>query len=100
MDSKGSGFKLKLSDESAQLIRHSHPQLKRKLRNGLRMIAEDPNCGKALREEQKGLFSFRIGRIRIIYKTGDKNIMEIVTIGPRKTIYEETFRLLSRETGS
>jgi len=33
----------------------------------------------------------------VIYKTTkDKGVIEVVTIGPRKTIYEETLRLLKR----
>ena len=47
--------RLKVSDDIAKLIRHAHPQLKRKLRDALRMIMNDPYCGKALKEELKGL---------------------------------------------
>ncbi len=63
------------------------------------MILNDPRCGKSLREELKGLNSFRIGNIRIIYSAKKKDIIEIITIGPRKDIYEETYKLISREKG-
>jgi len=92
-------IKLKVSDDTARLIRHSHPELKRKLRAALQMILKDPRCGKALREELKGLYSLRVGSIRIIYAATKEDIIEIVTIGPRKNIYEETYRLISREEG-
>jgi len=86
--------KLKVSADTTRLIRHSHPELKRKLKAALRMILNDPRCGKALREELKGLYSFRVGNIRIIYTVVEKNVIEIIAIGPRKRIYEETYILL------
>lgn len=61
-------------------------------------ILNDPQTGKGLRDELEGLQSFKAGKFRVIYKTAtDKGIIEIVAIGPRKTIYEETLRLLKRE---
>lgn len=88
---------LKVSNDTKKLIRHSHPQLKRKLRDALRMIIDDPLCGKALKEELFGLRSLSVGRIRIIYSIGEDAGIEVITIGPRKTIYEETFKLISKE---
>lgn len=89
---------LKMSDDTKKLIRHSHPQLKRKLRDALRMIIDDPLCGKALKEELIGLRSLRVGRIRVIYSIVEDSIIEVITIGPRKTIYEETFKIISKES--
>lgn len=91
--------RLKVSDDTTKLIRHSHPELKRKLKAALQMILNDPRCGKALKEELKGLYSFRVGNIRIIYAVAEKDIIEIVTIGPRKNIYEETYKIINREKG-
>jgi mRNA-degrading endonuclease RelE of RelBE toxin-antitoxin system len=56
----------------------------------------EPASGKALREELRDLRSFRVGRTRIIYKVVQKQIIEIVAIGPRKAVYEETYRLLKK----
>ena len=88
---------LKVSDDTKKLIRFSHPQLKRKLQDALCMIVDDPLCGKGLKEELIGLRSFRVGKIRVIYSIGQNNIIEIITIGTRKTIYKETFKLISKE---
>lgn len=77
----------------AKLIRGPHPELKKKVKSGLRALVADPFAGKALRDELKGLRSFRIGRFRIIYRTSGKSI-EIAAIGPRKTIYEETLKAI------
>jgi mRNA interferase RelE/StbE len=73
------------------LIRAMHPELKRKIRAALTDILDDPQCGKPLKGELQGLWSLRGGRHRIIYRPDDAGI-EIVAIGPRITIYEETAR--------
>ncbi len=87
-----------MSDETAGLVRTLHPDLKRKIKAALQTVLIDPQSGKALKDELKGLQSFKVGKFRVIYKTAtDKRIIEVVAIGPRKTIYEETLRLLQRE---
>ncbi|GAB4416195.1 MAG: hypothetical protein OHK0032_12280 [Thermodesulfovibrionales bacterium] len=89
--------RLKMSDETAELVRTLHPNIKRKIKAALQVILNDPQTGKGLRDELEGLQSFKTGNFRVIYKTvTDKGIIEIVVIGPRKTIYEETLRLLKR----
>ena len=88
--------RLKLSEETRSLIQHLHPELKRKVRAALEQILQDPSTGKALRDDLQGLRSFPVGRIRIIYRLFPL-IIEIVVIGPRKTIYEDTLRLIRRE---
>jgi len=85
--------KLRIPDEVAAVIRHLHPQLKQKVRAALRTIQTDPQAGKELKEELADLHSFRVNRFRIIYRIGD-DALEIIAIGPRRTIYEETLRLL------
>ncbi|MBE9536698.1 MAG: type II toxin-antitoxin system RelE/ParE family toxin [Proteobacteria bacterium] len=74
-----------------------HPTLKQKIRAALKTILDDPGTGKALRNELKGLVTFRVARFRIVYRIGKKKVIEVVAIGPRKTIYEETYRLLKKE---
>jgi mRNA interferase RelE/StbE len=88
--------RLKVAEDMRQLIRHAHPDLKRRIRAALHVILHDPSAGKALVEDLAGLHSFRIGRIRIIYRVVSDQTIEIVTIGPRKTVYEETFSLLKQ----
>ncbi len=88
--------RLKLSGETRSLIQHLHPELKRKIPAALEQILQDPYSGKALREDLQGLRSLPVGRFRIIYRPFPM-IIEIVAIGPRKTIYEDTLRLIRRE---
>ena len=79
------------------LARGLHPELKRKVRAGLDLIRTDPAAGKQLHDELAGLRSLPIGRTRIIYRVAEGRVIELVAIGPRRTIYEETLRLLRRE---
>jgi mRNA interferase RelE/StbE len=88
--------KLKVPDIVAALIRNLHPHLKKKVKTSLQTIVSDPFSGKPLRDELSGLRSFRVSRFRIIYRISGKKLIEIVAIGPRECIYEETFRLLKR----
>ncbi|MFA4919316.1 MAG: type II toxin-antitoxin system RelE/ParE family toxin [Thermodesulfovibrionales bacterium] len=90
--------RLKVSDETAALVRTLHPDIKRKIKAALQTVLNDPQSGKALKDELKGLQSFKVGKFRVVYKTAkDRGVIEVVAIGPRKTIYEETLRLLQRE---
>ncbi|MBW1699332.1 MAG: type II toxin-antitoxin system RelE/ParE family toxin [Deltaproteobacteria bacterium] len=89
--------RFRIPEDIVSLIRNSHPELKRKIRAALEHILENPESGKTLKEELKGLRSYRVGRFRIIYRISPKNTVEIVTIGPRRIIYEETFRIIKRK---
>ena len=91
-------YKIRVPDEITDLIRGSHPQLKRKIKAGLKHILADPQTGKSLKDELNGLKSYRVSRFRIIYRNSTENIIELVAIGPRKIIYEETFRIVKKET--
>ena len=88
--------KLRVPDNVDELIRRMHPHLKKKVKSSLQIILSDPEAGKALKDELAGLRSFRVSRFRIIYRTTKKEI-EVIAIGPRENIYEETFRILSRK---
>jgi len=66
------------------------------MKAALNLIASEPGAGKSLQAERRGLKSFKIGRLRIICKVASKRIIEIVAIGPLRTIYEEPYRLLKQ----
>ena len=90
-------LKLRVPVKIVTLIRGCHPKLKRKIRAGLRHIVTEPESGKSLKDELEGLKSYRISRFRIIYRISSKKIIDVVAIGPRKTIYEETYRIIKKE---
>jgi mRNA interferase RelE/StbE len=88
--------RLRVPDRVADVIRHLHPAIKRKLRAALEKITADPLAGKALKQELAGLRSFRVGKFRIVYRLAAAGFVELVAFGPRERIYEETYRLLRR----
>ncbi|HWP90747.1 MAG TPA: type II toxin-antitoxin system RelE/ParE family toxin [Thermodesulfobacteriota bacterium] len=91
-----SSYKLKLSDDVRDLVSHLHPEIKRKVRTALSKIIKDPLSGKGLRGELQGMRSLRVSKFRIIYRPVP-DIIEVIAIGPRRTIYEETLRLIRKE---
>lgn len=90
-------YKLRITEDTVSLIRGLHPQLKKKIRAALQEITDNPHTGKALKDELKGLLSYRIKKTRIIYRLTGKKFIDILAIGPRKSIYEETYKLLKKK---
>ena len=88
--------RLRVPDHIVALIRKSHPEIKKKIRAGLEYIQKEPQLGKPLRDDLAGLKSYRVGRFRIIYRISTEKIIDIVAIGPRTIIYEETFRMIKK----
>ncbi len=85
-------------DNLVSLIRSLHPQLTRKVRTALQSIQADASAGKALKKDElAGLRSVRVGRFRIVYRVVSGPYIDIVAIGPRQRIYEETYRIIRRE---
>ncbi len=68
------------------------------MRAALDDVREDPALGKPLREELEGLRSMRVGRLRIVYAE-TRAAVEIVAVGPRRTIYEEVERRRRHDRG-
>jgi mRNA interferase RelE/StbE len=88
----------RLPTHVAELIRGLHPAIKRKVRVALETLLDEPLTGKALKAELDGL-SLRVARFRVIYRIGDEGVIEVVSLAPRTSIYEETLRLLRRGQG-
>lgn len=84
---------LVFAKEAKERIRHLHPTLKRELRAALDELKENPWEGKILQRELTGFLSLRVKHHRIIYQFDEeKDRIDILTIGPRKTIYENLAR--------
>jgi mRNA interferase RelE/StbE len=86
--------RLLIPNEVANLVRNLHPSTKKKVRAALQAIIGASACGKPLKDELAGLRSFRVGRFRTIYRMANDRLVEVVAIGPRRCIYEETYRKL------
>lgn len=87
-------YAIKIPEYVAETIRNMHPDLKRKVKAALQAILAEPHSGKALKNELTGLRSFRVNRFRIVYQINDARNIELVAVGPRRCIYEETCRIL------
>jgi mRNA interferase RelE/StbE len=90
-------YKLVVPRDVRELIRTMHPSLKKKIKASLEIILSEPYSGKALMDELSGLRSFRISSFRIIYRIKEPEQIELIAIGPRERIYEETFRIIQKE---
>ncbi len=78
-------------------IRGLHPEIMRKIKGLLQTLLAEPHAGKPLREELEGFRSFRVSRFRIVYQIASKGEIQVIAIGPRERIYEETYHLIQRE---
>jgi len=86
---------LKIPTDTLSFLRTIHPDIKRKLKAGLKEITMYPSAGKSLKDELEGLRSYRVGRYRIIYRDVS-SILEIIEIGEREKVYEDTLKKLIR----
>lgn len=87
---------IRTTEEIAAYIRSLHPAVKQRIHHALDQLRMQPGEGKPLQRELAGYRSFRVGRFRIIYRVTAKEI-EVVAVGPRSTIYEETTRLARKQ---
>ncbi len=90
-------FKILIADHAAEALRSLHPHIKKKLKAAFQVITDDPYAGKALVDELSGLRSYRVSRFRIIYRLVQEKRIEIIAVGPRERIYEETYRLVTKK---
>lgn len=80
---------LRISSKAKKELKEISQEHKKALINALYEIKEDPTFGKPLKRELTGLYSFRVGVYRIIYKVNKKDrIISVLTAGHRATIYK------------
>ena len=89
-------YKLRIPDYLVKSIRTLHPEIKRKVRSALKTLTEEPYSGKLLKDDLGGLRSLHVSRFRIIYRFEAEKEIQIIAMGPRATIYEETYRLIKK----
>ena len=65
-----------------------------KQRSTERMLSKE----KQLQRELAGLRSYRVGRLRVVYRQRGDDEIALVAVGPRRVIYEETYRRLQKES--
>ena len=87
--------RLRISDEISDRTRSLHPDIKRKIRTTIDALLGDAAHGKPLQGQLLGFNSVRVGRFRVVYRVV-RGFVEVLTIGPRRTVYEEAERLTAR----
>jgi len=81
-----------------QTILHLSPNLKRKIQAALETIREEPHLGKALKDELRGLWSYRVSRYRIVYRIHHGRIeIQVIDPGPRNLIYERVLEAIKEQ---
>lgn len=90
-------YRLRLPNHLVELIKGLHPEIKRKIRGSLKDILAEPFIGKPLKDELSGLMSLRVSRFRVVYRIVKPREIQVIAIGPRDRIYEETYRIIRRE---
>jgi mRNA-degrading endonuclease RelE of RelBE toxin-antitoxin system len=78
--------RLLLLRETADVVRQLPPEPKRKVRAALVELQQDPDLGEPLERELTGMRRVRVGQIRIVYRASAAGI-EVIAIGPRRSIY-------------
>lgn len=82
-------YQVDVDKPTADYLRHLSPLPKQKIKASMDTIADTPHLGKLLQRELSGLYSYRVGRYRIVYAIDEhRKEVNIVAIGPRETIYE------------
>ena len=83
-------YNILYAKEAKKCIEKLNTKKKRQIKEAIERIAQNPEIGKYLTHELKGLLSYRSGDYRIIYRIYHKEItVLILTIGDRKNIYKQ-----------
>ena len=89
------GWQARYTPEAANLIRKLHPEVKKRIREGIRNLVENPLLGHELRFELSGFRSSRAKSYRILYVINDKeHFVDVYFVGHRRDVYESFRRLL------
>ena len=79
-------------EQARDAVRALPPDVKRRVRAAIEELKADPTGGEPLGGELTGLLRARVGRYRVVYRA-TANAVEIVAVGPRRTIYVDLERL-------
>jgi mRNA-degrading endonuclease RelE of RelBE toxin-antitoxin system len=88
-------LRVRYTPEAAALIRKFHPDVKRLVRGGIRLLLESPLAGHELRLELAGFRSYRVASYRIIYRYDEREgWLDVYYAGHRRNVYESFRELL------
>ena len=88
-------WELRYTRTAARAIRKLDSHVKARVRAALDALREDPQRGKPLQLTLKGLYSWRTGDWRIVYRIEAERIeILVITVGHRREVYERVRELL------
>jgi mRNA interferase RelE/StbE len=86
---------VRYTETAAKAINKLDPSIRARVRAAIDALREDPHRGKPLQLTLKGLYSWRTGDWRIVYRLDRRRIGVIhVTLGHRREVYTRVRSLL------
>jgi len=74
----------------AERVRRFPPDVKRSIREAIREICADPQCGVPLKRDLQGYLKYTVRRYRIVFRVDRAaSTVNVLAIGHRRSIYEE-----------
>ena len=86
---------VRYTETAAKAIKKLDPTVRERVRAAIDAMREDPHRGKPLQLTLKGLYSWRTGDWRIVYRI-ERQRIEVVhaTVGHRREVYTRVRSLL------
>ena len=79
---------VRYTETAAKAIKKLDPTVRKRVRGAIDALREDPHRGKPLQLTLKGLYSWRTGDWRIVYRLEATRIaILVVTVGHRREVY-------------
>jgi mRNA interferase RelE/StbE len=92
-------LKARFTPESARLVSKLHPDAKKRVKEAIEQIREEPFSGHELQGDLSGFRSYKSKRYRIVYRVNEsEKTIEVYHVGHRRDVYEQFRRLLARIT--
>jgi len=89
-------YKIAYTKEAKERIDKLDKRKKRQIKDAIERLAQNPDIGKHLLHEFRGLSFYRSGDHRIIYRVYHQEILILIlTIGHREDVYKLLKRKLS-----
>jgi mRNA interferase RelE/StbE len=86
---------VRYTETAAKAIKKLDPTVRKRVRAAINALREDPHRGKPLQLTLKGLYSWRTGDWRIVYRfDGEKIEILVITVGHRREVYDRLRDLL------
>jgi len=93
-------YQIKFKDKAKKIFNNLDNSIKLRITKYLEKVANSENpktFGKGLEDNLVNLWSYRVGKYRIVAEIKDKElIIYIVSVGKRETIYDKTDKRLNK----